>query len=106
MLKLALLIRDSIFGLRFLILINPLNLPAVAGWCQLCYAGRCVSKTSPRVGVLRKSRLCGASLETQGSQRKNMFSFLLIKDSRYAEEGRKEKTIMRSRGVTVLNVDL
>ena len=30
-------------------LINPLNLPAVAGWSQFCYAGRCVSKTSPPV---------------------------------------------------------
>jgi len=33
-----------------------------------------------------------ASLETQSSQRKSIISFLLIEDSRYAEEGRKEKT--------------
>ena len=35
-------------------------------------------------------RIGGASLETQDLQRKNMFSFLLIKDSRYAEEGTKK----------------
>ena len=34
-----------------------------------------------------------ASLETLGSQRENIFSFLLIEDSRKAEEGRKEKNI-------------
>jgi hypothetical protein len=52
-----------------------------------------VSKSLPRVGVLRKSRSCGASLKTQGSQRTKIFSFLLITDSRKAEEGRKEKDL-------------
>ena len=45
-------------------LIMPLNLPAVAGWSQLCYAGRCVSKTSPP-----------ASLEAQRTRRR--FSFFI-----------------------------
>jgi hypothetical protein len=40
-----------------------------------------------------KSRRRGASFGTQGSQRKNMFSFLLIADSRNAEEGKKEKNL-------------
>ena len=44
----------------------PLNLPAVAGWSQLCYAGRCVSKISPP----SLSRYDGALLEAQPPARR------------------------------------
>ena len=43
-----------------------------------------------RIFTARLSRPCGAALESQSTQRETEFSFLLIEDSRYAEDARKE----------------
>ena len=65
-----------------IIFINPLNHPAVAGWSPLCYAGRCVSKTSPP----NLSRYDGASLEAQRTPRRISF-FIAAYQSRPVRRG-------------------